>query len=588
MRKNFPVLAILLLATVAAGIAILGGLPSPAPAQASVLAHIITETPDPTHTPAPATATARPTNTSLPWPTSTPRPTNTPGGPTSTPAPTDDPGDPTATPLPPDFEIVDVAAPVPPDPAPAPWVGVVDFLVENLYVNDVWQGVWVVNTNPSLYENRAVRMEQVQANPAAQGDRCPDSPADDVHITRPQCQVNGEWWYVAGAWYYNGTSDVAVDPDWYDEELFHYGHPEYPEEFDVLVRYHHAYVPEPACTGACAWNFGADYTCDQMPGGGGGGGETPTPTPPPPPPSPTPVPECPSCSMSVSPYGTLDSPYLTPREGLTLTWSCAYPPEAELAGYAVRVWAYDGSSWAIIATHDISPDAPRQLVLDVVPGLLYRAQVTARFDVGGAAQSCCSGDTYYRYSMVVPPDPGSPEARLDYYSDHDSDPSHGPDNPYRTTGSAMLWNYGEFLHAHPSAEWTYEVHPGWQARTDIRQWKYRGSKIGDTWYAATCTPPAARSCDWQEERPGILAYLHLRWYKHLQAGETANLAAGDGLTWVYVTDPLTVSIAYDVQAETTWRNEQTGFEVTWPAFTQTLTVTVDLQYATTYRYGWPR
>jgi hypothetical protein len=276
-----------------------------------------------------------------------------------------------------------------------------------------------------------------------------------------------------------------------------------------------------------------------------------------------------------------------PHEAITLTWDCAYPPEANLAGYTVRAWAYDGDSWSVVHSQEVSPMAPRQVALAVVPGLLYRGQVTARFDVAGDEQGCCSGDTYFRYSMVAPTDPGSPEARLDYYSEHDSDPYRGPDNPYRTTGPLLLWNFGEMLHAHPSAAWTHSTVPGWQPRTEILRWRYRGSAIGDTWHAASCAPPAASSCGWQEERPGALTYLHLRWYKVLLAGEAENLASGDDLTWVYVTDPLTVSMAYDVQAETTWRNEETGFEVTWPAFTRTLTVTVDLKVATTYRYNWP-
>jgi hypothetical protein len=520
-----------------------------------------------------------PTNTPMPFPTSTPWPTS-PGEPTDTPGPTA-PGEPTET-VPPDVEVVDVAVPVPPEPIPAPWVGVVDYLVENVYAQGIWQGVWIVNTNSSLYEQGLLRYRVFRANPVAEGDLRPVDPVDNVHIARPQCLVNGEWVYVPGTWYYNGTSSVVVDPSYYGSELIHYGPPGYPEEFDVLRRYHFAYVPEPAYPDATVWNFGALGECSDL----GGGGE-PTPAPPPPPTPPPPVPECPSCNVTVSPYGTLESPYLVPRETITLTWNCAHPPEASLAGYTMRAWAYDGSSWSVVANQDLGPYAPRQVILAVVPGLVYHARVTARFDVGGNEQGCCSGDTYFRYSMVMPPELGSPEARLDYYSDHDSDPSRGPNNPYRTTGPFMLWNFGEFLHAHPSAEWTHPAYPGWQARTDILKWRYRGSEIGGTRYPARCTPPAALSCDWQEEQPGPLTYLHLRWYKYLMAGESENLAAGGNLTWVYVTNPLTVSLSYDVQAETTWTNTETGFEVTWPAFTQTLTVTVDLKYVTTYRYDWP-
>jgi hypothetical protein len=274
-----------------------------------------------------------------------------------------------------------------------------------------------------------------------------------------------------------------------------------------------------------------------------------------------------------------------PQESITLTWDCAYPPEADLSGYTVRAWAYDGSSWSAVYNQEVSPMAPRQLTLAVVPGLLYHGQVMARVDVAGSEESCCWGDTFYRYSVVVPPELGSPEARLDYYSDHDSDPSRGPDNPYRSTVPALLWNYGEFLHAHPSAEWTHSSFPGWQPRTDILKWKYRGSRVGDAWHPVRCTGAGDRSCDWQDEIPGRPAYLHLRWFKYLMPGEVENEAAGDNLTWVYTASPVPVALSYQVQAETTWTYTATGFQVTWPAFTTTLTVTVDLQYSTTYLGG---
>jgi hypothetical protein len=149
----------------------------------------------------------------------------------------------------------------------------------------------------------------------------------------------------------------------------------------------------------------------------------------------------------------------------------------------------------------------------------------------------------------------------------------------------MLWNYGEFLHAHPSAEWTHPPVPGWQPQTDILKWKYRGSKVGDVLYPARCEGARDSSCDWQEETPGQLIYMHLRWFKSLLTGETENQAVGDNRTWVYVTAPQVVTVSYQVQAETTWTNLQTGYQVTWPAFTTTLTVTVDLEYPATYRGG---
>ena len=148
----------------------------------------------------------------------------------------------------------------------------------------------------------------------------------------------------------------------------------------------------------------------------------------------------------------------------------------------------------------------------------------------------------------------------------------------------MLWNYGEFLHAHPSAEWTHPEVPGWEARTDIRQWKYLGSWIDGALLPAACAGTADPSCGWQEEVPGSPTYIHLRWFKYLLSGEVENEAHGDR-TWVYTTEPLTVGLAYAVQAETTWTDQQTGYTVTWPAFTATLTVTVDLEYLSTYRGG---
>jgi hypothetical protein len=512
-------------------------------------------------------------------PTRTARPT-APGAPTAPPGPTAPPAEPTE-PAPPDYFIVDVAAPVPPEPAPAPWVGVVDFLRRNICVTHggvtACQGDWIVNANPSLYENRNRRTEQLPINPASQGDMRPAAPADDVHVPRPQCLVNGQWIYVPGTWYYNGLSDVVVEAGWHDERFIHYGPPQYSVEFDVLVRYHRAHVPEPGYPGRTAWNFGALGECRDI--GGGGGGEPPPPPPPPPPPEPPPA-GCPACYVNVVPAGTREDPSEAPWQTITLTWDCQ-AEGGEPTGYVVRAYVPQGEEWVLRERRDL-PESARRAVLPVVPGFLYRAEVAALFDVGGSEQECCFGETYYRYYQELPTRTASLEARVEYWSEHDPDyPAHGPDNPYRTAGPFLNWNYGETLHAHPTAELVEPVPPaGWSAGTTLLRWRYRGSATNE-WHPARCDPPGAASCGWFEELPR--AYVHLRWFRHLLPGETEGVAAGDTRAWAYATDPLTVSLAYQVQAETTWTNTQTGFQLTWPAFTATLTVTVDLQYPTTYR-----
>ena len=510
------------------------------------------------------------TNTPIPSPTRTPPPSPTPGGPTLPPTRTPPPGQPTATPLPPgkvhDLDVCDD----PPAPIPAPWVGVADYLVENRCVAEGTTthcyGVWIVNTHDSLYENRVRRGTQLERNPATQGDMRPETPTDDAHRLRPQCLMGGEWWYVGGRWYYNGTSRPIVDSHPYFSQIFK------PEPgLTIRVAYYHAYVPEPSYDAATAWNFGASYVCRDY----GNPGPTPVPPPPPPPPTPPP-PACPSCTLQVThPEGSPGSPFLSPYQAVTLIWNCAGAP----AGYTVSIWASDGSPWALVRREEIPPTEQR-LSLEVLPGFLYRARVDAIFMVGGTRTACCSDDTYYRYSRVLPPTPVPDlHARVDYYSDHDSDPSHGPNNPYRTSGSSMHWNYGEVLHAHPSAQWDEPAYPGWRAETQILKWKYRGAITKDGWHPARCHPPGASSCGWQKELPR--SYMHLRWYKYLMPGETEGVAEGDERRWVYATDPMTVIFSFQVVAETTWIEETLGYSITIP-FTDTLTMTVRLRYPVTY------
>lgn len=525
----------------------------------------------------PPTGTCPPTETSKPWPTSTPWPTS--GIATSTPLPTDAPGVPTETPLPPDTFIVDVAAPVPPEPVPFPWVGVVDYLRRNVCVtyggHTACQGDWIDNANPSLYENSLRRQHVDSADPISQGDMRPAEPDDDVHIPRPQCLVNGGWVYVPGTWYYNGLSNVVVEDNWHNEQLLTYGPPQFPVEFTVLVRYHRAYVPEPNYPGQTAWNFGALGECH----GGGGGGEPPPSPPPSPTPAPTPA-SCPNCNVSIAPPGLPSIPYLTPWQDITLTWSC-HAESGSPIGYIVRVYTAGSGQWDLRYRDDL-PEDVRQLALPVDPGFLYRAEVTAIFDLDGTTTVCCSGETYYRYYQELPTGTASLEARVEYWSEHDPDyPNHGPASPYRTSGSVLAWNYGETLHVHPTAELIEPVPPaGWAAHTALLRWRFRGSVAGE-WHPARCDPPDAPSCGWFDESPRT--YIHLRWFRNIMPGEIEGVAVDDARTWVYRTDPTTVTLAYQVQAETTWTHTQTGLQLTWPAFTTTLTVTVDLQRPTTYR-----
>ncbi len=55
---------------------------------------------------------------------------------------------------------------------------------------------------------------------------------------------------MGGTWYYNGFSDVVVDPQWFERQVVWVRPPEVPhgEEFDIVVYRHRAYVPEPAAT----------------------------------------------------------------------------------------------------------------------------------------------------------------------------------------------------------------------------------------------------------------------------------------------------------------------------------------------------
>jgi hypothetical protein len=575
MRKGIPT-GIILVSAVVLVVALVAIAQGPGPTSAgSVDAYAYPTIP--LETIPPPTQTPQPTNTALPMPTRTPQPTTTPGSPTELPQPTltEEP-EPT---VPPNIEVVDVCDD-PPAPIPAPWVGVVDYLLENVYANGVCQGVWIANSNDSLFENSDART-RVEANNVSEGDKRPADPADNVYIARPTCLANGQWVYVAGTWFYNGIAHVVTDPGVYWAELVHYT---YPEDFDVLRNHHHTSVPVPAYDSHTWWNFAAQYTCEQQ-----GGPEPPQP-PPPPPPTPTPPPaECPSCVISVSPAGSLEAPYLSQDRSLTLTWSCAHDPGADLTGYVVRVWANAGSEWLPFGEpHRIGPEEPRQVALEIPTDVLYRAQVEGHFNVNGNEEGCCAGDTYYRYSFEVEPPTHTAEARVEYWSEHDPDyPIHGPDNPYRTSGPLMNWNYGEVLHAHPTVEFENSAppSPAWTVLTSILKWRYRGGTTTrwHEWHAAECNPPEAPSCDWQDELPR--QYMHLRWYKHLLPGETEGVAEGDSRQWVYATDPLTVTFSYQVQAETIWTNTQTGFQITWPPFTETLTMTVRLRYLSTYRGG---
>ncbi len=453
------------------------------------------------------------------------------------PGPTDEPGEPTETPGP-EF-VVDIAAPLPPDPIPAPWVGVIDFLRQNVCVSHggttVCEGDWIANTNPSLFENRVIRREDVDANLVAEGDMRPDNPADDVHVARPRCLLNGEWWYVPGAWYYNGTSSAVVDEAVYRTVVQHYGPPEVPREeaFDVLVRYHYAHVPEPAYPGATAWNFGASGECKDLGGGGGG----PTPTPPPPPPTFPPVPvDCPSCALSVSPLGAIESPYLVPSTSVTLTWVCSYP-SGDLTGYSARIWSYNGTQWSVVDQRDLTEN---HWTVEVLSGFLYRAQVSARFDVGGEEQDCCSAQTYYRYSLEFTPPSLSPEARADYWSR--DDPGSSPEQPRHTTGAVLAWPWGQFLNIHPTAAFTLtDPGPDWQAQVRILRWRYRGSlgqEVTTAWYEETDPPQ----------------YIHLLWTRY---PHTTTLPD----TWIYASEPQTVDVTYDLEVELILTYVPTGQEV---------------------------
>jgi len=512
-----------------------------------------------------------PTNTFVAAPTATARPTETPGRPTATPSlrPTD---------APPLYE--SHVSDVPPSPIAAPWVGVVDYLLGNVCLEHGGEtycfGQWIANSNPSLYEDRGLR-ENTSENGVSEGDRRPTSREDDVHIARPKCLVGSEWKYVAGTWYYNGLADVVVEPHPYGSQLVEYRYPTVPrgEEFDVLVYRHHAYVPTPAYPGATAWNFGADYTCEQ------GGGE-----PPPPPPAPTPAPPpagCPACSVMVFPRGTWASPYLSPLRAITVTWDYG-PAAAGFSGYTVSLFASDGSAWWLAGgPYDYSPGAPQRLGVEPQPGLIYRLLVQARFEVGGREGTCCEGETYLGYAVVLAQPVPSLGARVEYWSEHDRNyPFRGPGNPYRTSGAEMFWNYGEVLHAHPSAEWEEPEPPaGWSVRTEILRWRYLGSRTASGWHAAACARPGDGSCGWQEESRGR-RYLHLRWYKYLRSGEREGMAEGDSLRWVYATAPDPVSFGYEVAAETRW--SYPGREPIRLVFTETLTMTVDLQYPVSRRF----
>ena len=217
----------------------------------------------------------------------------------------------------------------------------------------------------------------------------------------------------------------------------------------------------------------------------------------------------------------------------------------------------------------------RQVRLEVVPGLTYRARVEARFEVGGGMTSCCGGETYYRYALVLPSEP-VPEmrVRLLYYSEHDPLPGHGPENPYETRSEQIFWNYGETLHVRPLAVWEEPSEPGWRTETRLTGWRYRGSQTPRGSFPARCRPADALSCGWQEvEGP---RYLHLRWWRGLLGGEVEGEAQGEDLRWVYVTPPGEVAFGYEVRGETEWVHES-GYRVTFP-FTQALTVTVRLRY----------
>ncbi|MGC8875360.1 MAG: hypothetical protein ACP5SI_13060 [Chloroflexia bacterium] len=506
--------------------------------------------------------TPQPTATQpfAPTSTRTPTPSATPGGPTPP-----SPSAPPATPTPPGHHYELAVCDEPPEPIPAPWVGVADYLVENRCVreggNTYCYGVWIRNTNESLYENKSLRSLPLPAHPVSEGDHCPNQPLDDVHRARPVCTVGNDPVYVAGSWYYNGLSRPVVDPTPYAVALYR------PEPgLSIRVSYHHAYVPEPAYDQATAWNFGADYVCRDH------GTPGPTPPPPPVPPTPTPSPAaCPTCSTWISPQGSLSLPYLLPSAAITLSWGCSASP----AGYLLSVWASDGGAWWLVERRSTGP-AEHQVRLELVPGLIYRARVEARFSLGGAMASCCGAETYYRRSLLLPPHP-VPQlgVRLFYYSDHDPDPAHGPDNPYETTSPLIFWNYGEMLHVRPWATWEEPEEPGWRAETRLKAWRYRGSRTARGSFPARCRPQDAPSCGWQDAEQ--TRYMHLRWWRGLLPGEIEGETAGENRQWVYVTPPGEMSFAYEVRGETEWVHEESGYTVTFP-FTETLTVTVRLRY----------
>lgn len=191
---------------------------------------------------------------------------------------------------------------------------------------------------------------------------------------------------------------------------------------------------------------------------------------------------------------------------------------------------------------------------------------------------------WYYTAATTPTIVPSLQARVDYYSERDRNPYRGPANPYRTGGPFMLWNYGEPLHAHPSATWTNPSYPGWSAETRIKAWRYRGSTT-TRFIPASCAVWNDPACGWHPEAsPVHLDYIHLRWYKYLRPGEREGQAAYDTAFWPYATNPMTVSFSYDVRAETTWTpTGDWGYTFTIP-FTQTLTMTVCLLRPVTRNY----
>lgn len=194
--------------------------------------------------------------------------------------------------------------------------------------------------------------------------------------------------------------------------------------------------------------------------------------------------------------------------------------------------------------------------------------------------------TWYFGLGSVPTETASLRARAEYWSEHDPNyPIRGPDNPYRTSGAHLQWNYGEVLPVHPTADWEEPTFPGWTANTRVLRWQYLGSTTSSGRHPAHCEPPDASSCSWQEENPR--RYIYLRWYKYLMSGETEGVAEGDSRTWVYRTDPVTVSLSYQVQAETVWtKDADPSHHLVYP-ITQDFTMTVRLRYLRTYDDRWP-